>query len=88
MGWELDRPKVQSQWDEFQRFLTQARGDQPAGLGDIVGRPFEHPSQPAVTPQPHATPEVNYHLLQVGQLYEAGVIDQRQYQTIINNFYG
>jgi hypothetical protein len=88
MGWTYDKDKVQSQWGEFKTFLGHAERDEPAGIADIFGRPFQHPSGPAITPEVHPTVEVNYYLLQLNQLYEAGVIDQHQYSTIANNIYG
>jgi hypothetical protein len=89
MAWTYDADKVGSQWDEFRAFLDQARGDQPAGPGDLLGRPFRHPAddQPDVTLQPQPRPEPNYYLLQAAQLYEAGLINQQQYTTITNNIY-
>ena len=87
MGWTYDRDKVKSQVDEFRMFIDKARGDEPAGVEDLLGRPFRHPAadQPDVTPQVQPATQVNYYVLQVAQLYEAGVIDSNQYNTIINN---
>jgi hypothetical protein len=46
MGWGLDKDKVHRQWEEWTRFTHQARGDQPAGLEDMLGRPFAIPAWP------------------------------------------
>ena len=90
MGWSYDDEKVKSQWGEFKTFLDHAKNDEPAGISDLLGRPFRHPAddQPDVVPQPQPAPQVNYYLLQVAQLYEAGVINQQQYNGIVQNFYG
>lgn len=87
MGWRHDPEKVRRHVDEAKRFWDVARGDEPAGLKDLVGRPFQHPSpsEPDVTPQPHPTPEVNLYVLQAAQLYEAGAINQQQFNLIVNS---
>lgn len=90
MGWTYDGDKVKAQWQEFSTFLDHARNDQPADLGDLVGRPFRHPApdQPDITPVVQPAPQINYYVLQIAQLYEAGAIDAHQYNTIINQISG
>lgn len=49
MGWGLNKPKVRDQWAEWTRFTQMARGENPAGLEDMVGRPFRTPVYPPGT---------------------------------------
>lgn len=79
MGWGLDKEKVNSQLGELGRFIKQARGEEPAGLEDIFGRPFQAPEGPPVTVTPQPEIQVNFYLLQLGQLYEAGVISEEEF---------
>jgi hypothetical protein len=87
VAWSHDSEKVQSQISEFHDFLNHARNDNPAGIGDLLGRPFYHPTEPPVQLQPQPVVEPNYYLLQTGHLYEAGLINQQQFNTIVNNIY-
>jgi hypothetical protein len=87
MGWSYDSAKVKSQLSEFEAFLDHARHDKPAGLGDLFSRPFQHPAETPVTLQPQQTMGSNYYLLQLGQLYEAGLINNQQLNIAVNNIY-
>jgi hypothetical protein len=89
MAWTYDKPKVQAQWKEFTDFLDHARNDEPAGAADLLGRPFRHPvaGQPDMTPRSQPAIQQNYYLLQINQLYEAGLIDQRAYNQMVNQIY-
>ena len=76
--------------DEFKTFLGHARHDEPADLSDVVGRPFRVPSRPA-PPEPAAEPvqiNVNFYLLQLNQMYEAGLIEEQEYLQITRRLYG
>lgn len=90
MGWNYDRDKVRSQIDEFKTFLGHARYDEPADLSDLVGRPFSVPR--AAEPEPPAKPavqvNVNFYLLQLNQMYEAGLIEEEEYVQIRRRLYG
>jgi hypothetical protein len=87
MGWKRDNAKVKSQWDEFKIFLDHARGDEPAGLEDIFGRLNQAtPADVPIQRQPQV--ENNYYLIQLAQLYEAGLISQQTLQSATTNIYG
>jgi len=94
VGWRHDPKLVRSHWAEAKEFFEVAKGDQPAGLEDLIGRPFRQPDPPPpvqncpVVPQPVQPVEVNIYLLQAQQMLEANIINQQTYQQIIQRVYG
>lgn len=90
MGWNLDREKVRSQYQEAAAFLRQAKGDEPAGLENLLGRPFRNPQYPDVPPariEPQSSSGANYYLYLLSQLYEADVIDPGEFETLRARLY-
>jgi hypothetical protein len=90
MGWRLDKDKVRRQWEEASRFLEVARGDERAGLEDLVSRPFEPPSGPEeIYPRQALATSVGdekletiYLLQSLGHLYESGVLAHGEFLAI------
>jgi hypothetical protein len=87
MVWHYDGAKVKEHTDEALRFWEHARHDDPPGMGEILGRPLQHPEGPVLEPQVPTT-NVNVYQLHINQLYEAGIIDAQQYNTMYNKIYG
>jgi hypothetical protein len=91
MGWGLDKDKVRAQWGEWTRFQEVAQGDQPAGLDDMIGRPFRWPQGPEshetapdereIRLEPAGTPEANYALAQLAQLTETRVLTAQEFDV-------
>jgi hypothetical protein len=52
MGWGLNKEKLKRNWEEAKTFGTVARGNTPAGWGDLFGRPFAPSDEPPAQPPP------------------------------------
>jgi hypothetical protein len=87
MGWGYDRDKVQQHVDEAKTFLRYARGDERAGLEDMIGRPFKDRSElpEEDRPQPVEPVQVNIYMLHAQQLLEADLITVEQYSQIVSS---
>jgi len=87
MGWKRDPEKLRRHIEEAKGFWGVATGDEPAGLEDLVGRPFQPPEGPPVTYPRQEMPtspgddrsDVLFRLQQLAQLYEAGVLTQAEF---------
>jgi hypothetical protein len=86
MGWHYNQETVDGQWNEFKDFLGHARHDDPPGLSDMFGRLNSRtPDHVPITPTPQ--PQNNYYLIQLAQLYEAGLIGPEALQQATVNIY-
>ena len=89
MGWKRDPEKFKRHVDEAWGFLEQARGNEPAGYEDLLGRPFLPPKGPPMSYPPHVlgpgpgddNSDVLFRLQQLAQLYEAGVLTPSEFQV-------
>lgn len=93
MGWRYDPEKLRRHVEEARTFGRYARGKEPAGLEDLLGRPFLSPDgEPARYPAP-VTPlptgpgdylrlDAALRLQQIGQLYESGVISLSEFESL------
>jgi hypothetical protein len=92
MGWRRDPEKFRRHIAEAKGFFDQAKDGPAAGVEDLFGRPFLPPAGPPVhleypTPQPVTSPgdeqnDVYLRLMQLGQLYESGVITQQEFEEL------
>src|SRR5512141_1900282 len=87
MAWKSDPVTLKAHIAEAKAFLHQAETGPPAGLGDIISRPFRAPSGgPPVVIEPYPVPsgptsdgddytDAVLRLMQIGHLLESGVIN-------------
>lgn len=90
MGWQKDPEKFQRHIDEAKIFWGIAKGDEPAGVGDILGRPFLPPEGPPMSYPPEVyaptSPgddrgDVLFRLQQLAQLYESGALTAQEFSA-------
>lgn len=89
LGWKYDPEKFRRHVTESKIFWDIARGDESAGVGDILGRPFLSPEGPPATYPPDQVATANspgddpgdipFRLQQIAQLYESGVISHDEW---------
>lgn len=92
MGWKRDPEKFRRHVQEARTFWQIAQGDEPAGLEDVLGRPFLPPDGPpqqypdAVLPRPTGPGDTDsdmlFRLQQLAQLYEAGLLTPAEFETV------
>jgi hypothetical protein len=92
MGWGRDPEKFKRHVAEARGFFEQAKDGPPAGMEDLFGRPFLPPAGPPLRadyPTPHPATsrgdeqnDVYLRLMQLGQLYESGVITQQEFEDL------
>lgn len=92
MGWKRDPEKFRRHVQEAKSFWSMAQGDEPAGLEDLVGRPFLPPEGPpeqyprdvlgGVTGPGDDRSDTLLRLQQLAQLYESGVLTPAEFQTL------
>ena len=93
MGWGRDPEKFRRHVAEARGFFEQAKNGPPAGIEDLFGRPFLPPEGPPAVvddyprPAPDTSPgddqnDVYLRLMQLGQLYESGVITHAEFLSL------
>jgi len=78
---------VRTRWfSEFEEFLKHARHDDPPGFSDMFRR-LNSKTPPQVSLTPASQPQNNSYLIQLAQLYEAGLLSPEALQAATVNIY-